>query len=92
MKTVLRKKYDMHIQLLSEKCKENPNSFWSFYRAKSKCNSIPDIVKLGSKNLSGSTAKANAFNEHFHYVFGVSTKLSSTDYICDDVIIYIFKL
>lgn len=49
--------------------KENPKRFWSYFRSKTKSNSIPASVNYDGRTLPSAVDKAEAFNKFFYSSF-----------------------
>jgi hypothetical protein len=62
-------KYDKFISNLSDSVTTNPKRFWSFFRSRSKCKTIPQTLHSGIKEVDSAPEKAEMLNAHFHSVF-----------------------
>ena len=69
LQIVLRLNHSQLIHGFDAKIKNNPKAFWSFVKLKTGQGSIPDTLFNHSIRLNENSAKAIAFNEHFHSVF-----------------------
>ena len=69
LKSATRRKYHEFLSTLQGNLKENPKLFWSFYRAKTKTNRIPNTVYMCQEIVSNSIEKAELFNKFFCSVY-----------------------
>ena len=65
----MTKSYNSYINNMGESLTTNPKQFWSFIRQnKTKNLGIP-VLKVNNDLKTADHDKANAFNDHFKYVF-----------------------
>jgi hypothetical protein len=69
VKATLNRKYDSFILSLADVCKTNPKKFWSFFKAKTKSRSTPEIVHKDNVECIDANDRAELFNSHFVSVF-----------------------
>ena len=69
LKSATKRKYHEFLSTLQDNLKENPKLFWSFYRAKTKANRIPNTVYRCQEKASSSIEKAELFNKFFCSVY-----------------------
>ena len=63
-----RKLKDYHISL-GDSLKVTPKRFWSYFRHKTKSNSIPANVTYGGRQISSGVEMAEAFDKYFYFTF-----------------------
>jgi len=69
LKSLISVKHNEYIASLGEMCKDNPKRFWSFFRNKTKCKTLPDSLRNDSVECTEPADKARIFNAYFHSVF-----------------------
>ena len=68
-KRLIDVKHKSYVKELCEQVHDNPKRFWSYFRARSKTNSVPDTVNLNGKQYTTPEEKAEAFNQFFYSTF-----------------------
>lgn len=68
-KLLIDKKYKEYINSLGEAIKKNPKRFWSYFRSKTKSNSIPASIKFKNRSFLSANDKAEVFNQYFYSTF-----------------------
>ena len=63
-----RKLKEYHTSL-GDSLKVNPKRFWSYFRHKTKSNSILANVTYGGRQISSGVEMAEAFNKYFYSTF-----------------------
>lgn len=69
VKRLIEFKYVEYSKSIGESITENPKRFWSFFRYKTRSNSIPDIVSYKGQLHRDSHSQAEAFNQFFFSTF-----------------------
>ena len=64
--------YKSYIDSLGVSVTQNPKKFWSFVKSKTGSKSIPETMKVESKEVSNSQEISEAFNKYFNSVFSTS--------------------
>ena len=68
-KTLIKSRKRDYIKNLAESLPTNPKKFWIFFKSKSSKSSLPDTMTLSDTSFTTSTAKADAVNQFFAFVF-----------------------
>ena len=69
VKVTLGRKYESFVLSLADLCKTNPKKFWSFFKAKTKSRSTPEIIHKDNVECTEAHDRAELFNAHFVSVF-----------------------
>ena len=68
-KALINRKLKEYHTSLGDSLKVNPKHFWSYFRHKTKSNSIPANVTYGGRQISSGVEMAEAFNKYFYSTF-----------------------
>ena len=68
-KALINRKLKEYHTSLGDSLKVNPKGFWSYFRHKTKSNSIPANVTYGGRQISSGVEMAEAFNNYFYSTF-----------------------
>ena len=68
-KALINRKLKEYHTSLGDSLKVNPKRFWSYFRHKTKSNSIPANVTYGGRQISSGVEMAEAFNKYFYSTF-----------------------
>ena len=61
-KNLIARKHRECVKELARTLNSNPKRFWSYFRANSKTNSVPDSVSFNNRQFTTPSDKAEAFN------------------------------
>lgn len=68
-KNLLSLKFKQYIDNLGSTLADNPKRFWSFFRQKTKCKSLPHMIKSeNGQSATDAQDKATLFNTYFYSV------------------------
>ena len=68
-KALINRKLKEYHTSLGDSLKVNPKRFWSYFRHKTKSNSIPANVTYGGRQISSGVEMVEAFNKYFYSTF-----------------------
>ena len=87
-------KYKEYTKTLGDNIKNNPKRFWSYFRSKTKTDSIPAKVSYNNSSFTSDFDKAEAFNKFFFSTFNnddddlpTSSSIANQTSLLDNIIL-----